>query len=969
MKKITPVLLGLLGLLGLLSLSGSALAEEKICTHENARNNGFVYCDNEWWHTIDCPDCGIVKHVAEGEYAGIDTDGHSVHCPECGMNWSENHIYACDGSDEFGTCVFCKAENVNVVEHNPDGSMTYVYQDEDWHHSYCGICGSDQGERAHFMNCDGSDRCAVCGAEGVNYAYSDHVTQLVGFDKECCYYACSCGEWTYEVWHGIYCDSKDKNTCAECGKNTEIDGIVMTDIWHDTECGFDEKNCWTVCKACGYFPYFDEHYTGCMDDDDTRCDNCGRSEDDGIILTWKHTSLDHDDWNEDDILKHRQVCWECGYEGEDHEAQDLVYIPIDGDKSYHSVSCSGCEFEWKETHEAECGSGSDECTYCGAEDVYIGMHSNHPDDSVTYICSNEDGHKVYCGICGDDWGWEEHAADCSDPDRCKYCGAEGVNFIEVDHVVQIVGFDDECCYYACSCGEEAYDWKHVVYCDSEDQNTCVGCGKNVDADGIRIGLIWHYDYVGYDENECWNTCTNCGDLYRGEHYFSCLDGEMMYCGYCGASSDEVNIQVFRHSDIDFNDNGEGWHDPWCTYCGEHLGEPHEYHLSFAYGGYETCHVYCDTCGYLTDWEHQGQCGQPDEHTVCIRCDAEDVKVYGHGNHIGSDEFACIDEDWHRAFCSVCGDEHYSEEHRSAVGSDADFGTCAVCGAENVNLYGPVKYEERIEDGMLLLISYNEDGSKHIDYFGAESGDYYGWEWYEHWDDEEPRDWEHFSDIVYETEELALSGRVDMHRSVRTCDGSHGIMYYRIDKDDDMFLCYEDRYLGDGISRIETVWNQEENVYYETKWENDFLVYIECLTSDWRTITHTTWAYYAGIGPVVTELGRLDDGETAYEKIYTNPDDDTTYAERIYIDEDSYNWHSFTVGGVTRSADGSVLKLPKGIQRIESEAFAGIPGLTVVLPQNVTFIASDAFSSDTVMLVPNEEIALLAQEAGYVWFFE
>ncbi len=856
-------------------------------------------------------------------------------------------------------------------------NVEYVYEDADTHRTICGDCGEDQGLSLHVADCGEEDYCAYCGAEGedINFAYSDHFSHLTGFDANCCYYSCSCGEYTYEVWHSVYCDSEDANTCVECGKNTVADGIVIGDRWHNTVCGSDETYCWTICPACGYMPYIAEHYTGCCSDDETRCDNCGRAAEDGITLVWKHTALGHEDWeDEDGILMHRQTCWDCGYAGEEHE-MNPAYLPLDRDQERHQGSCSGCEFPWTESHEAECGS--DECFYCGAEDVIISSHINHPEGAETYVYDNENGHTITCGICGDYWGWAEHGADCDAPERCAYCGAEDVNITSFEHNIQLVGFDRELCYYRCACGEEEYDWQHVVYCDAEDMNTCFGCGRNTETDGIRIGLVWHHESYGYDENECWDTCENCGDLYRGEHYFDCDDEELLWCGYCGASADEVNISTVRHLDIDMNDCGDGRHDPLCLSCGQFLGEPHEYSLSFVNGGNDRCQVYCDVCGYLTDWGHEGQCGEPYMHTTCLRCGAEDVRVVNHGNHIGPEVADCVDEDFHRFFCSTCGEEHYWEEHKSAVGSDAAFGTCVVCGAEEVNLYGPLTYEERIEDGMRLCISYNEDGDKHIEILDAENGDYYGWEQYEHWDDEQPVDWEHrsnlvydeendrltfdyesswgsgvrtcrlsddrlleesgfdgwsyyknildeeeavwrctywdsaehervvrttvwtedwqqeisaqsfaydlrgvpgsvlvctweygdevaqdfythvgdaepsqwehFSNVVYETEELGVSGRVDVHRDFLTSEGDYGIMYFRIDNDD-WFYVYEDRYLGDGIVRQENIWNEAEQLFYQNRWENDLPVHAIRMTPDWEPISGTTWEYFANLAP-------------------------------------------------------------------------------------------------------------------------
>lgn len=80
MKKIMPVLLGLFCLI---CISASARAEES-CTHENAENNRTEYYNNELWHIVDCPDCGLSKHLAHVEYVSSDADVHCLRCGTCG---------------------------------------------------------------------------------------------------------------------------------------------------------------------------------------------------------------------------------------------------------------------------------------------------------------------------------------------------------------------------------------------------------------------------------------------------------------------------------------------------------------------------------------------------------------------------------------------------------------------------------------------------------------------------------------------------------------------------------------------------------------------------------------------------------------------------------------------------------------------------------------------------------------------
>lgn len=776
------------------------------------------------------PDEAIVS-----EY--MDEDVHHRYCGICGDDWGTEYHRALCGKDD--TCYKCGAENVNIESHDdhPEDNETAVYIDENVHRVRCGVCGDDWGEREHEAECGNPDQCIACGAEGLYIFDIEHQPHFIYYDSEFCYYSCDCGEISYEMLHAVYCDSEDKNTCIECGMNTENDGIEIRDCRHYTEVGHNEDYCWTACSVCGDMLYYGGHYNGCSDyfDDEERCDNCGLTAMDGVNVVWKHTALTHDEWDDEGVAMHRQICWDCGYVGGEHViTDDTDCHPIDGDMYGHAVSCYACEFEWKEDHAAECGKGDEACVICGAENVRVSNHINHPEGTEIYVYSDQFTHNRYCGICGDRLGWDDHAVDCSDMSCCKYCNSDDMYPSRIEHESQLIGFDRESCYYRCACGDESWSMQHAVYCDSEDRSTCIGCGKNIETDLIKISAVRHHEQLGYDKDECWNTCTNCGDLYRGEHYYDCIRNDPTMCAYCGASFEEVNIRIFRHADIDINEIEDGLHDPWCMYCGEHLGEPHELSMYFVSGGYEWCRVYCEICGYLNNWSHLGQCGEGNEHTECIRCGAEDVIVCGHGNHSGENVKESIDWSYHAVYCSVCGDELYTEEHKCAIGFDEVYGTCVVCGAENVRLSGPVTHEERVEDGILMIIDYNDDGSKFITYNDAETGVYYGFERYEGWFDEEPTDWERRSSHVFDKENDLLTCDVESSwgESVNTYRWSSGRL---IHEEGFNHVCY-----------YENVLDEEEGIWNCTEWEDvekNRIVNIRVCTEYWEdTISEQYFAY-------------------------------------------------------------------------------------------------------------------------------
>lgn len=239
-----------------------------------------------------------------------------------------------------------------------------------------------------------------------------------------------------------------------------------------------------------------------------------------------------------------------------------------------------------------------------------------------------------------------------------------------------------------------------------------------------------------------------------------------------------------------------------------------------------------------------------------------------------------------------------------------------------------------------------------------------WAFYNSANDWMPSRWENYSNVLFLTEERPLMGLVDVYREFINSEGEGGKSYYRIGDDGVWFLCYEERYLADNINCIQKTWIEEDQLYLQTVLVNGREVYADRVTLDGETVAHLTWEYFNGIGPVITERGN----GRAYEKIYTDPDDLSTYEERVFVNESDYV-RTFTVKGLSRIADDSVLKLPSRTRVIESGAFADVSAWIVVLPSGVTSIAGYAFDADTVLLVPNEEVAAAARNAGYAWFFE
>ena len=356
-------------------------------------------------------------------------------------------------------------------------------------------------------------------------------------------------------FHVRRCD--DHNICAWCGQKigdaVNVERWIYHVKWDRVE--HNEITCWGVCATCGeQFVDLQFHYYDCNDLDSItaqRCSRCGQSlaDDPDAINRIRHPEDVHEVDTEDSRML---TCDYCGWRFEDHE-HDFNYTWID--ENGCSVKCAICGYYTTWGHVVRCGDVGENqtCLHCGGPMAYVDGHEEHPEDRIVVQgVVNDWSHLMQCAQCGDAW-YEEHVLYCDTYDRdndcgtCVLCGVENVHG-RMEHTErQLVGFDRDHCYYSCACGDERDEFEHVIYCDSEDKNTCVACGKNTGADQIAIHWTWHHEEIFHDGIQCWAVCENCGETRRQTHFFNCDNEDQSYSNFAHPKHAKSQLyQGFQH---------------------------------------------------------------------------------------------------------------------------------------------------------------------------------------------------------------------------------------------------------------------------------------------------------------------------------------------------------------------------------------------------------------------------------------
>ena len=500
-------------------------------------------------HRCDCttPDvcfeCGAtgvtgeITHSFENEIKyETDATRHFVYCAAgCGeLLIDEEHYIKCNGSST--TCYVC-GEPASAIRHD----FSDVGYDAENHWRICVDCGATDEKYTHdYDYCVGDDGlCNTCGAPTTNVMHTDlqFVSQVPGncvagtvstykcgdcgetevYTDPCtgeCYYtqmfdetghwvACTgCGEVTQEKSdHMIPCDKP--GTCKFC----KVTGLTGEGQHWFMEQGYDAKQHWYICEACGEKGQVSDHYLPC-DSDAGVCQHCGYA-----CEPTSHASVTGT-WQEYSTCAKTGVmlftCDNCGVQwSEDmpadpdfHDSEEIAYVlPNCKEEGYQIWKCKDCGFEEKQTF-GEAGECSYEFENAGAT------------------------HKYVCTGCGKVDFEEPHYISCKGGSTCAYCGATGVSG-EVSHYTGEAEYDANGHWFIClDCGEKLWADVHWTLCDMS-KTECINCAYT--GSNIAVDHYFNYDDVKYDAAKHWWVCTKCSETCYAEAHF---DSESKPTGKC-----------------------------------------------------------------------------------------------------------------------------------------------------------------------------------------------------------------------------------------------------------------------------------------------------------------------------------------------------------------------------------------------------------------------------------------------------
>ena len=362
-------------------------------------------------------------------------------------------------------------------------------------------------------------------------------------------------------------------------------GGAAEDCWHEWVYEkYDNEYHHRVCALCGEAMEgsLQRHGVFCYSSTPDVCLACGATAADGADIQKVH------EWSAtgdaDAVWDACRICGEIRPGSMHvHEWEMKIYT------SAHCLECKGCEMnKGLEPHEAFC-TEPDKCRICGAkasDGAIIPVY--HKGEEV--IGFDESFHWTECSECGEKFTLqgEYHSAFCSNPTVCSYCGAstekDGVYIPVIKHEALTLEYDETSHWYSCSvCGADDYSLQaHYAACNAPDY--CSICGRNTASDGIVIGSLTHgASYYEADENGHRAVCMRCGEIYNeGPHFVSCLNPGV--CVACGFSCQSPVMHERNLNKCTAVD--ENSHEFKCYYCGKTVKEDHDFAENI-----------CRACGY------------------------------------------------------------------------------------------------------------------------------------------------------------------------------------------------------------------------------------------------------------------------------------------------------------------------------------------------------------------------------------
>ena len=322
------------------------------------------------------------------------------------------------------------------------------------------------------------------------------------------------------------------------------------------------------------------------------------------------------------------------------------------DQTKHWQECTKCGLRIAQgVHSSYCNNPN-VCIACEAKSVTctVQWHSDVDYDHYQY---DENQHWRVCLFCKEQVYADEHYEACNDRGVCMACHGENITISRVSHQDQGGGYqyDDNEHWYNCSaCGEEMERGTHGATCAT--RTWCDICSaENVNMSWINHEILenwtWEHDHASH-----WKRCGGCGEAFdNGQHWNTCEEQDV--CAACG------------ETDVTF---------AWTEHDSSFYSQPYQHD--------EKRHWrVCPACGRKGgDSEHWENCQDPG---VCADCGATEVTFAytAHGDLAGVPYQ--YDREQHYQVCPQCNQRTEGEEHYAQCSAP---GVCAVCGAEDVNLY-------------------------------------------------------------------------------------------------------------------------------------------------------------------------------------------------------------------------------------------------------------------------------------------
>ena len=687
----------------------------QICTRcngeiEDTRSAHIVECTNPGVCSV-CGMTGLEDSPSHGTVKWVDNGGVCEYtCLDCSTVFLDGaHFISCAGPAD--ACYLCGIGMSGPVEHN----FNYLFENlGDTHRVSCENCGEVLETNPHWVDCTNPGVCVGCGATGLGDEFISHELVAENSSSTAHSWNCiNCGTFIEEENHYAACTTPD--VCMECGAT----GVTMDYLHHmevDPETWYYGENThWVLCLACGGRTWEFSHWEDCATADG-KCDVCGvecnavsHTASDGYVYDSEGHGYTCADCGETfDKEPHYydcgdpNTCYNCGYVTTG--AHLIVHWWVDAwtaRDEYHAKVCRGCGEEYTIAEHTVSCKDPGVCTVCGK----TGLSLNDVNHGSIEYQHDDTHHWGTCKDCGETVEKGLHWTDCSKPNLCQDCGAEGVTIspdilshFQVDWNNYVT--NDTHHWYECACGEKSFYAEHTEYC--YQPGYCRSCGK-VGSFGVEHPAL--SADLSSDADNHWNVCVKCdgavnktahadedGDtkcdacgtvcaVKECEHQWAesakteatCVaEGKIKYtCSLCGESKDETIPATGKHTwgapvTVDATCVAAGSKTTACTVCGEKTVENIP---ATGKHTWETVNKVYATCTRAGRTER-----------VCAVCDELSITTQGAKGHSYGLVFVTEGNGTHAKTCADCGNK-YTENctMTSTEMGDMTCSACAVCG--------------------------------------------------------------------------------------------------------------------------------------------------------------------------------------------------------------------------------------------------------------------------------------------------